>query len=137
MQYHYDFQKIDLPMPEDQYIRVYEGLKELTEQVCQYPKSFSTWSSLQPLFQNAKNNFETAISLDTKDPNSYIRFARFYENCNKQEDAIEVLIRGLQMCRNIERRPFEREKDILLQLQSLLKKYPQSHRIISNLIDEL
>ena len=48
------FQKLDLPMPDDQYDRVYKALKELSSRVMKYPKAFQGWPSINTLFKTAK-----------------------------------------------------------------------------------
>lgn len=49
------FDKLDSPMPPDQWIRVYSGLKRLSQIIKQFPSQFNAWkASLTTLFKSAK-----------------------------------------------------------------------------------
>ena len=48
------FSKFESPMPEDQWIRVYTGLKKLSQIITKNASSFAKWPSLSTLFLSAK-----------------------------------------------------------------------------------
>ena len=48
------FNKIDFPMPNDQWTRVYEGLKSLSQMITKQTKLFESWKSLKSLYETGK-----------------------------------------------------------------------------------
>eukprot|EP01084_Bolivina_argentea_P226948 383296_1 len=48
------FNKLDFPMPSDQWNRVYIGLKQLSQIITSHSQSFESWTLLRNLFESAK-----------------------------------------------------------------------------------
>ena len=48
------FDKIDFPMPSDQWTRVYQGLKSLSQMLTKQTKLFESWTTLRNLFESGK-----------------------------------------------------------------------------------
>lgn len=48
------FNKIDFPMPNDQWTRVYDGLKSLSQMITKKTKLFESWKLLKPLYETGK-----------------------------------------------------------------------------------